>query len=562
MYNNMEQKLEIIWEKNYPGYVRRKFDIPEISIYQMFKDSVSKYGSRESISFENTHRTYSELDKDVERIASGLSSLGLKYGDRLAILLPNCPQYVYLFLASAKIGVTIVNINPLYTFNEIKKIIDITKAKIIFVFAEFIAKIIDLFPTTLEKIVIVRTEIHIKNPLTSIPGLKNILFHEELPRDKNIMFMIDVGKNLPPVDEVPVNPKKDIASIHATGGIDGKPKTALISHYNFISEIYNINEFTKDISREDLSFIATPPFFHVFGLTITILFPLLIGARIEIFIDRYDLKSIIRVIEKNTNVFYPDIPTKFNTMIEDLGVSKISTGGALKIVSGASTLPTSLLEKFENKFSVKLCQGYGLTEACSVAAMCPNYAMYRTGSSGFPFPNTSVKIVDIKTGTIDMPLGETGELIVKGPQVIDEYLDEKGKRPVKKNGWLYTGDIAKIDEDGYIYIMGRKKEMIMVSSVGVYPYEIENIIKQNPKVEECAVIGVPDLRTGEAVVAFIEVKKNKTLTMEEILEFCEKNMYFLKVPSYVLLIDHLPRNVLGKVIKNDLKKWFMANEKQ
>ena len=201
----MEQKLEIIWEKNYPGYVRRKFDIPEISIYQMFKDSVSKYGSRESISFENTHRTYSELDKDVERIASGLSSLGLKRGDRLAVLLPNCPQYVYLFLASAKIGVTIVNINPLYTFNEIKKIIDITKAKIIFVFAEFIAKIIDLFPTTLEKIVIVRTAIHIKNPLTSIPGLKNILFHEELPRDKNIMFMIDVGKNLPPVDEVPVN---------------------------------------------------------------------------------------------------------------------------------------------------------------------------------------------------------------------------------------------------------------------------------------------------------------------------------------------------------------------
>ncbi len=562
MYNNTQERLEILWEKNYPAHARRKIDIPEISIYQMFKESVKKYGSREAIGFENMVKTYSELNNEVERIASGLSSMGLKKGDRIVVLLPNCPQYIYILLASAKIGVTIININPMYTFNEIKNSIEVAKSKIIFVFAEFITKVIALFPTTLEKIIVVRTEIHIKNPLSSIPGLKNVLFQEELPRDKNILFMIDVGKNLPPVKEELIDPKLDIATIHFTGGITGEPKPALISHYNLIANVYELNEWTKNIDRNDILFIATPPFFHVFGITVNILLPLLIGGKIQILSDRLDLEQIVKIIEKYPNVFYPDLPSKFNGMVEDYHIKKITPRGTVRIISTSSTLPASLRANFVNRFGIKLCQGYGLTEASPVVAMCPdNEDMERPNSVGLPLPNTSVRIVDLKTGTVDMPLGETGELLVKGPQVIEGFLNNASKQLVAKDGWLHTGDLGRVDENGYIYIMGRKKDMIKVKGVGVYPLEIEKIIRSNPKVENCAVIGVPDSITGESVVAFVEVRNNKTLSKEEILEYCRNNMYILKVPSDIIISDHLPKNPLGKVLKTELKKWYLDTHK-
>ncbi len=546
--------MEIIWEKNYPNNAKRRIEIPEVSIYQLFKEAVKNYGPKEAICFYNITKTYSEIEIDVERIASGLSALGLKRGDKLAVLLPNCLQYVYIFFACSKLGVTLVNINSYFTFNEIKNLISITKAKTIFVFVEYITKIIDLFPIALDKIIIVRTELYFTHILNSIPGLKTLLIHDELPRDKNIMFMIDVGKNLPPVDEVPVDPKKDIALIHFTGGVTGIPKGAAISHYNLISNIYILNEWLKDANKEELAVIGTTPYFHVFGISFTMILPMFFGAKIELITHPEDLNSIINAIEKNHNTFYPDLPARFSAFLEDMHIRKISVNGTLRVMSGASMLSESVRTNFKSKFGIKLYQGYGMTES-PIVSLCPFDDDVDRGSSvGLPLPNTSVRIVDLKTGINDMPLGESGELIVKGPQVIKEYLTDTINKPAVKDGWLYTGDMARIDENGFIYITGRKKELILVSGMSVYPYEVEKFIKSNPKVEECAVVGMPDLMTEEAVVAFIVIKNSRTLTTEEIMDYCRKNMAKYKVPQVVLFVDHLPKNVLGKVLKNELKK--------
>ena len=547
-------QIEVILEKNYPGHARRNIEIPEVSIYSMFKESVGKYNDRDLIIFQNRKLTYAEVEQNIERVSSGLHGMGLKKGDMIAVILPNMPEYVYLLIACTKLGITPVNINPLYTFNEIKNVVQNTRSRTMFAFIHFLPKIVDLFPIAIDRIVIINDSNSSRNPLNSIPLIRNLMETGQVPEDRNILSFENLGEGLPAVPEEKIDSKKDRAFTQYTGGTTGRPRAALISHYNIISNLYIMEEWGKNISSTDTVFISVVPLFHVYGLTITVLLPIFLGAKIHIIMDPKDSESILRIIEKNSYVVYPAIPALINSLNAVASGRKITPAGSLKVMSGAASLQNSTREIFMKLFGTEIYEAYGLTEASPSVTLSPmDDKMVKHGSVGMPLPNTSVRIMDLKTRNKELPIGEAGEIIVRGPQIIQEYLNEGIAEPVLKNGWLYTGDIGKIDSEGYLYIVERRKDMIVVSGYIVYSTEVEKVIMSDKKVDECAVVGSPDENTGEKVIAFVVVKHDKVLTQEELQEFCRKFIADYKVPSVVYFVKYLPKNPLGKILKKELR---------
>ena len=554
MLLNSTEQIEIILEKNYPGHAKRNIEIPEVSIYSMFKESVRKYSDRDAIIFHNGKFTYSELNDNVERVSSGLHGMGLKKGDMVGVVVPNMPEYVILLMACTKLGIVPVNINPLYTFNEINTVVQNTKLRTIFTYLDFLPRIVNLFPLAVDRIVIIRDSNSSRITYNSIPLIKNLVERGQFPKDSNILSFENLGEGLPPVPEEKIDSRNDRAFIQYTGGTTGRPRAALISHYNVMSNLYIVDEWAKNLSKTDIVFISAVPFFHAYGLTISLLLPIFMGAKVYIIMNPLDSEPIIKIIEKNNNVVYPAIPALINLLITAASGKKITPGGSIYIMSGASSLQNETREAVKNIFGLKIYEAYGLTEASPSVTISPlDEKMVRNGSVGMPLPNTMVRIVDLKTRNTDMPIGEKGEIIVKGPQIINEYLNEGVVEQVLRNGWLYTGDIGKMDSEGYLYIVERRKDMIIVSGYNVYSSEVEKVIMATKKVEECAVVGAPDENTGEKVIAFVAVKNDKVLTQEELMDFCSKYLADYKVPSLVYFVEYLPKNPLGKILKKELK---------
>ena len=554
MVPNSTEQIEVILERNYPGHARRNIEIPEVSIYSMFKESVRKYNDRDAIIFQNSKFTYSELNDNVERVSSGLHWMGLKKGDMIGVVVPNMPEYGILLIACTKLGIVPVNINPLYTFNEINTVVQNTKLRTIFTYLDFLPRIVNLFPLSVDRIVIIRDSNASRIPYNSIPIIRNLVERGQFPEDSNILSFENLGEGLPSVPEEKINSRNDGAFIQYTGGTTGRPRAALISHYNIMSNLYIMDEWSKNLSKTDIVFISAVPFFHVYGLTISILLPIFLGAKVHIIMNPLDSEHIIKIIEKNNNIVYPAIPALINSLIAAAYGKKITPAGSIYVMSGASSLQNNTREAFKNIFGIEIYEAYGLTEASPSVTLSPlDEKMIRNGSVGMPLPNTMVRIVDLKTRNTDMPIGEKGEIIVRGPQIIHEYLNEGVVEQVLKNGWLYTGDIGKMDSEGYLYIVERRKDMILVSGYNVYSTEVEKVIMATKKVEECAVVGAPDENTGEKVIAFVVVKNDKVLTQEELIDFCSRYLADYKVPSLVYFVDYLPKNTLGKVLKKELK---------
>ncbi len=554
MIQNSVEQIEVILEKNYPGHARRKIDIPDISVYSMFKESVKKYGDRDAIHFQNNKITFSELNEKVETLSSGLHGMGLKKGDMIGVIIPNMPEYVYLLIACTKLGIVPVNINPLYTFNEIQSVVQATKLRTVFTHIYFFPKIANLFPVAIDRVVIINDSSVSKIPLSSIPIIRNLVEKEHSPVDRNIIPFEKLGEGMPPVPEEKFDSRKDRAFIQYTGGTTGRPRAALISHYNIISNVYILDEWSSNLARTDLTFISVVPFFHVYGLTTSIILPIFLGAKVNIIMDPMDNEGVMRIIEKNDNVVYPAIPALLNSLISVASGRKVTPGGTFIVMSGASGLQDNTREAFRAIFGVEIYEAYGLTEASPSVSLSPmDETMNRHGSVGMPLPNTKIRIVDLKTRKTDLPIGEKGEIAVNGPQIIREYLNDGIVEPVLKGDWLYTGDIGKMDNEGYLYIVDRKKDMILVSGYNVYSTEVEKVIMMNTKVSECAVVGVQDENAGEKVIAFVVVKNDKVLTQEELTEFCHKYLADYKVPTTVYFVKYLPKNPLGKILKKDLK---------
>jgi long-chain acyl-CoA synthetase len=365
------------------------------------------------------------------------------------------------------------------------------------------------------------------------------------------------GDTPPSVDIV----SDDVALLQYTGGTTGVSKGVMLTHQNLVANAMQCKSWFPEISIGNERLLAVLPFFHSFGMTTSMNCPILVAATM-ILVPRFNTKEILSLIEKYKPTLFPGVPTMYVAINNYPDVSKYDLSSVKFCISGAAPLPLEVLQEFEQLTGGTLREGYGLTESSPVTHCNPLEGMVKEGSIGIPFPDTECKIVDVDTGEKELEVNEIGELCIRGPQVMTGYwnMPEETKCTIRKE-WLYTGDIAKVDEDGYFYIVDRKKDMIIASGYNIYPRDIEEVLYEHPKVKEAVVAGIPDEYRGETVKAYVVLKEGVTASEEEIIQFCRENMAKYKVPTAVAFRDDLPKTIVGKMLRRELVEEEIRNSK-
>lgn len=497
--------------------------------------SASKHPLRTAIVFGQKKITYKTLNELTDQVAAGLIDLGIKKHDTIALFLDNCPEFVISYFAILKSGATVVPINYMFKMEEAKYILQDSRAVCLI---------------TSRTYVDMAEELRLR-----VDSLKHIVSTTKT-KDDTIDFS-KIRKDDPELISKHSAQPDDLAVILYTSGTTGFPKGAMLSHHNLISNAIDSSNAIK-VSHKD-TFICILPLFHSFAATVCMNLPLLIGAKIVIMKSLRPFKRIIRAIRKNRVSVFVGIPSIYN-ILKDTKLPKIFHSPLIKLfnpvklcISGAAALPAETFKDFEKKFRIPLLEGYGLTEASPVVTLNPLKSIRKAGSIGISLSkNIELRIVDDKGSSLGP--GEIGELIIKGPNVMRGYHKQpEASQETIKNRWLYTGDMAKFDKEGYFYIVGRKKEMVNVRGLNVYPREIEEVLYQNPKVKEAAVIGIADTHKGEVPKAFVVLNDNQQTSEHEIIQYLRDRLAPYKIPKYVEFRIALPKNTTGKILKRVLK---------
>lgn len=527
------------WMKNYP--VRWNLDYPEISLYQYFKDCTADYPDLVALVFFDNEITYSELNEKINLTAAALDNLGVKKGDRVALMLPNCPQYVYAFYACMKLGAVVVQVNPLYTPDELEYILNDCGAEVFIgadaVFNSFHA---------------VRESVPVKHAVVS-----RLLWNEV--EGSNISFEIMLEQHEPLQAEADIDPKEDLAVFQYTGGTTGYPKAAMLTHYNLTCNVIQVKEWLSEWTEEKFSDgvkqyygISVLPFFHSYGMTCAMNTGLTLPVG-QILLPRFDLEAMLELIKKYQPRLLPAVPTVYIAIANHRNLEHYNVDAIEICNCGAAPMPVEAMARFEERTGSKLLEGYGLSEASPVTHCNPVNGERKPGSIGIPYPDTECKLVDIETGEQEVPPGEAGELIIKGPQVMKGYWNRlQETEETLRDGWLYTGDIAEMDEDGYFYLVDRKKDMVISGGFNIYPREIDEVLFEHPKVAEAVSVGLPDDYYGEIIKAYVVLHEEETATEEEIIEFCKEKLAKFKVPRMVEFRTELPKSAIGKVLRRSL----------
>ncbi|KAB2338592.1 long-chain fatty acid--CoA ligase [Cytobacillus depressus] len=526
----MKSLKERRWYKAYPPKVKKELDIPEVPLYSLLEKSAEQFGNRMAIIQDDTQISYKKLKNKVDRLAGAWNELGLKKGERIGLIVSNHPFYIVSYYAAIRLGLIVVQINPRYTEREFLQIVNDSNMKYIVVEEENIDKVY--------KINEMQTFTHI--------------FVIDSTNKKHYSVNMLAENSKPLEAEVPIDVKEDVAVIQYTGGTSGVMKGAMLTHFNLVANVsqshtmYGENmEFGKEIIL-----IATP-LYHVYAMTSGMNLGVYIGATI-LLIKKFEVTEVLELIKQYQPTFFPGVPRMYNAFVNHKSVKKYSLNSLKFCTSGSAPIPIEVIRKFENITGAEIGEGFGLSEASPTTHRNPPSGIRKIGSIGIPLPNTDCKIVDVKD--LELPVGSVGELIIKGPQIMKGYWkNEEETNKTLRNGWLYTGDLAKQDEDGYFYIVGRKKELIINGGFNVYPQEVENILYEHPDIKECAVIGVPH-QEGEIVKAYIVPKEGALIDFEELKGFCYRNLTPYKVPKQFEIIEALPRNTVGKILKRILVK--------
>ncbi|OAS86658.1 MULTISPECIES: long-chain-fatty-acid--CoA ligase [Metabacillus] len=525
------------WYSTYPDHIPNEVVIPPISVPEMLQQTVQFYGNHEAVSFYSIRLTYNEIAKMVFAFASSLQQSGVQKGDRVAIMLPNCPQYIVSYFGALTAGAIVTQINPMLVERELEYIVNDSDSETIVVLDALYPRI---------KAIQLRT------------NLKNIITVSLQPSEKNqpedYTFDRFLAKQTGQVFPVECEPEHDIAVLQYTGGTTGRSKGAMLSHKNIVANAVQSYEFFKDeivLGKEKC--LTVIPLFHVFGMSSCMNLSILCGNSM-IMLPRFDLEEVLQTIKREQPSLFPGVPTMYVAITnhpnaEDYGIDSIRICN-----SGSAPMPVELLNEFERKTGAKILEGYGLSEASPTTHCNPAFEIRKPGTVGLGMPSTAYKIVDVGTGTQEVPIGKLGELIIKGPQVMKGYWNMPEETAVTlRNGWLFTGDIARMDKDGYLSIVDRKKDLIIASGYNIYPRDIEEVLYEHPSVQEAVVIGVPDQYRGETVKAFIVLKAGKTATSDEIILYCRQHLAAFKVPKYIDFKEALPKTNVGKILRRALR---------
>ncbi|MFC5712324.1 long-chain fatty acid--CoA ligase [Thalassorhabdus alkalitolerans] len=528
-----------VWLKHYAEDIPHEVDIPEISIPDMLQDTVRKYGEKEALSFYGQTMTYKELQYRTSAFASALQEKGIKKGDRVAIMLPNCPQYVISYYGILTAGAVVTQVNPMLVGRELTHILNDSGARVLVIYK-------DLLPV-LEK---VQDSLSLEKVVTV--DLKGKEGSEE---EDYIPFSHFLASGTDKVEPPKINPEEDTAVLQYTGGTTGRSKGATLTHRNLIANLTQTYEFFKhDLKKGEERYLTVIPLFHVFGMTACMNLSVYSGS-LSVMLPRFELEEVLETIKREQPTSFPGVPTMYVALnshpeAESYGIDSIKVCN-----SGSAPMPLELMRSFENKTSSTILEGYGLSETSPTTHVNPSFGERKPGSVGIPLPSTECKIVDLGEGTKELKAGETGEVIIKGPQVMKGYWNMPEETTIAlRNGWLYTGDIGKMDEDGYLYIVDRKKDLIIASGYNIYPRDIEEVLYEHEAVQEAVAVGIPDKYKGEAVKAVVVFKDGKSATEEELISFCRQNMAAYKVPSYIESRQQLPKTNVGKILRRAIKE--------
>jgi long-chain acyl-CoA synthetase len=559
------------WFASYPENVPKTFGrYPEKSVFSILKESANRFGDRPAIAWFGRHISYRELLREVEKFSALLAKIGVKPGDRVGLILPNCPQYVIAYYATVRLGAVIVGNNPLYTHRELAHQLNDAGCDVVVV--------LDQLYANLEAI---KGEVDIRQVIVTgledyMPFPKNLLaprlvFRKQakkegrpwppVPKGARVVKwkLIDQAKGaIPPPAEV--NAKEDPAGFIYTGGTTGLSKGAMLSHSNIVSNTMQGAAWFPDLVDGQESVMCVLPFFHSYGMTVCMNIGLYKAAKL-VLLPRFELEMTLKEIQKEKPTLFPGVPRLYIAINESKEARSFDLKSIRACLSGAAPLPLAVAEKFERLTGSRVVEGYGLTETSPITHANPIYGRREPGSIGLPIPDTDCKLVDIDDPTKPAARGEAGELCMSGPQIMLGYWNKKEETEemirTDENGvrWLHTGDIAKMDDEGYFFIVDRKKDMIIVSGFNVYPTDIEEILYRHEKIEKVAVVGVPDETTGEAVKAFIVLRKGQEATAEEIVAWArdpKTGLTGYRVPKKIEFRDALPETMVGKVLRRKL----------
>jgi long-chain acyl-CoA synthetase len=536
MFRTERPWLEI-YEK---GRVEPETRIFEGSMYELFSRAVEEHRGKTALSFYGTTFEFGRLQALVEKMAASLAASGVKKGDRVAVMLPNCPQYVVSFFATVRLGAIVTQINPMYVEREIGHILNDSGAETIIVYADVYERVKAMLPDTNLKTVVV---VEFGSEPEGL-GVGHRSFDDFLSTDAD------------PAPEVDIDPAQDVAALQYTGGTTGVSKGAMLTHRNLVANVQQtIDVFVQNPDQfTGRKCVGALPFFHIYGLTCVMLFGIKLGIE-QVLLPRFEVQEALAVFENDRPTMFAGVPTMYMALLASgADLRKQHLHDVQIFNSGGSALPVNLKRSFEEKVGKPLFEGYGLSEASPVTHNNPPFlGQGREGSVGIPIPSTVARVVDVETGETEIPIGESGELIIKGPQVMKGYLnmpDETAE--TLKGGWLYTGDVAKMDESGYFYIVDRKKDMIVASGFNVYPREIEEVLFEHSDVAEAVAIGVADEYRGESVKAFVVKRSGTSTTEEEVLAFCKERLAAYKTPKAVEFREELPKSAVGKLLRRVL----------
>jgi long-chain acyl-CoA synthetase len=560
------------WLAHYSAGVPQRIEFPDRPLTALLDDAVTRFGANVAIEYFGTKIPYVRLSSLVARFARALRTLGVRPGDHVSLCLPNVPQFVIAFYAALKAGAVVVPTNPLYTQPELEHQLNDSGATVVVMLDQFYPNLAAVRArTAVQHIVLTSAADYFPPGLALAYHVKErverrgkpAIHAKALRSDPTIHWFKELlgqasgrdGYEIFPTDEA-AGPD-DLALLQYTGGTTGVAKGAMLTHRNLLANAMQCWSWNEQPLGSKHSSLCIAPFFHVYGLTVGMNLTILNGSTL-VLLPRFTVKETLKAIEKYKPDLFPGVPTLYLALAREVEKGGQDLSSIQICISGSAPLPLEVQQRFERVSGARVVEGYGLTEASPVTHCNPVYGERRIGTIGLPLPNTEAAIRDPETGRL-LPPGERGELVVRGPQVMRGYWqrpDETAK--VLQDGWLLTGDIGLMSEDGYFTIVDRAKDMIIASGYNVFPREVEEVLYQHPKVLEATVIGVPDPYRGETVRAYIVVKPGETLTADELTTFCKERLAAYKVPKQFVFRDSLPKTMVGKVLRRALREEAIA----
>ena len=552
------------WLAHYDKGVPQTIEYPKAPLFHFLEEAARKYPDRACTIFKGAVISYREVNEMSNAVAAALVEMGVKKGDRVGIFMPNLPQFVIVYFGILKAGGVVIAVNPTYPVEEILTPVNDAGIEVMFTLSRFYGKVKEVREKSGLKKIIVS---NLKEALPPFTRLLFTLLKEKKDGDKldaldsRDVWLPDLlkkyaGASKPNVDIQP----DDTALFQYSGGTTGVPKGAVAMHRNVVANTLQIKNWMTGLDEGKEVVLMGIPLFHVYGMVAGMNFAMATGSSMVMIPNARDLKDVLENITKYKATIFPGVPLLYNGINNhpDVKAGKYDLSSIKACISGSAALMRETKEEFERLTGGKVFEGFGMSEAPTAVTCNPLNGVNKTGSIGMPLPDVDMKIISLDDGETEMQLGEIGEIVVNGPQVMKGYhnmpTETANSLRQLKDGrtWLFTGDIARMDEDGYFYIVDRKKELIKPGGFQVWPREVEEAIMDNPKVLEVGVGGIPDPKSGETVKAWVVLKPGESMTEDELKEFCKERLAPYKVPRYVEFRTELPKTTVGKILRREL----------